>query len=312
VFATPAVRRIAKENNVDLKLVKGTGKDGRVSKEDILAFVEGKTPAKQPHQAQAHANQAQHQQSHKEAPHKAASAAVVKEDRREPIKGFKRAMVRSMNEAWQTIPHFGYCDEVTMNELKTLRGELQELAKERGVRLSFMPFFIKAASLALRQYPILNSSVSADESEIIYKAAHNIALAMDTPNGLIVPNIKNVEEKSIFEVAKDLNRLQDLGLKGQLGPADLADGTFCLSNVGTIGGTYTSPIIVRPQVCIGALGKTNAVPRFDAKGNVFAASIMNVSWSADHRVIDGATMARFGTLWKTYLEKPKTMIVDMK
>ena len=303
VFATPAVRRVAKENKVDLRQVKGTGKDGRVTKEDVLNFVEGKTGAAQP---SARTGGVVTVVPHGSVP------AVTKGDRREPIKGFKRAMVRSMNEAWQKIPHFGYCDEIVMNELIALRTELQETAKERGVRLSYMPFFIKAASLALRQYPSLNSSVSADETELIFRGSHNIGLAMDTPNGLIVPNIKHVEEKSVFEVAKDLNRLQELGAKGQLGPADLADGTFTISNIGTIGGTYTSPIIVHPQVCIGAVGKTVKLPRFDSKGQVYAASVMNVSWSADHRVIDGATMARFGTLWKTYLEKPATMVVDMK
>jgi 2-oxoisovalerate dehydrogenase E2 component (dihydrolipoyl transacylase) len=175
-----------------------------------------------------------------------------------------------------------------------------------------MPFFIKAASLALHQNPILNSSLSSDETELIYKEYHNIGVAMDTPNGLIVPNIKNVEDKSIIDIAKELNRLQGLASKGQLGSNDLADGTFTISNIGTIGGTYTSPIIVSPQVCIGAVGKVSAIPRFDKKGNVYPASIMNVSWSADHRVIDGATMARFGNAWKHYLENPKNFILSLK
>ena len=135
---------------------------------------------------------------------------------------------------------------------------------------------------------------------------------MDTSYGLIVPNIKNVESLSIVDIAEELSRIFDLAQRGKLGGSDLKDGTFTLSNIGSIGGTYASPVIMPPEVAIGALGKTRPLPRFDRDGNVVRADIMNVSWSADHRVIDGATMARFSNLWKKYLEDPSAMVFHMK
>ena len=134
---------------------------------------------------------------------------------------------------------------------------------------------------------------------------------MDTPQGLLVPNIKKVHQMSVVEIAEELNRLQDLGLRGKLGADDLKNGTFSLSNIGSIGGTYAKPVIMPPQVAIGAVGKVQKLPRFDANDNLVKAHIMNVSWSADHRIIDGATMARFSNLMKNYIENPASMILDL-
>lgn len=176
------------------------------------------------------------------------------------------------------------------------------------------------------------------------KAAHNIGVAIDTKDGLIVPNIKNVELKSIYEIAIELNRLQALASASKLAPGDLLGGTFTLSNIGSIGGTYMKPVILPPEVAIGALGKIQVgvfvlfcvifylqrkklvliviefprlkqkkkLPRFDQNNNVVAANIMQISWSADHRVIDGATMARFSNHVKKSLENIGAMLIDMK
>lgn len=220
-------------------------------------------------------------------------------------------MVKTMTAALR-IPHFGYCDEVDMTTLVELREDLKPLAESRGVRLSFMPFFLKAASLGLLQYPILNASLDDNCQNITYKAAHNIGIAMDTQQGLIVPNVKNIQVRSIFEIAAELNRLQSLGSSGQLTATDLTGGTFTLSNIGSIGGTYAKPVIMPPEVAIGAIGKMQVVPRFDSRGQVVKAQIVNISWSADHRIIDGATMSRFSNLWKSYLENPSSMLLDLK
>ena len=144
------------------------------------------------------------------------------------------------------------------------------------------------------------------------KGSHNIGIAMDTPSGLIVPNIKNVQDLSILEIARELNRLQELGAAGKLEKQHLEGGTFTLSNVGAIGGTYASPVLFLPQVAIGAIGKIQTVPRFDASNQVYPANILTVSWSADHRVIDGATMARFSNEMKSFIENPNAMILAMK
>ena len=135
---------------------------------------------------------------------------------------------------------------------------------------------------------------------------------MDTPQGLIVPNIKNVQDLSVMEIAQELNHLHSLGINGKLEKQHLEGGTFTLSNVGAIGGTYASPVLFLPQVAIGALGKIQTVPRFDENNAVYAANIINVSWCADHRVVDGATMARFSNEMKGFIEKPSTMLVAMR
>jgi len=306
VLATPAVRRIAHENNVPLSNIQGTGKDGRVLKEDILSYV---------------VNPTQKSSTLSQSPKSTItpqptgvppiSYTIQKHDRKVPLRGYQRIMAKSMTQAL-TIPHFGYSDEIDMTQLVALRNIMKETAKSKGIKLSYMPFILKAASLALRVYPMLNASLAPDLSEMIYKAAHNIGVAMDTPTGLVVPNVKNVEERSILEIAAELQRLQTLSKDAKLQQADLTGGTFTISNIGAIGGTYAHPVIMLPEVAIGAVGKIQKVPRFDAHDRVVAAHVMQVSWSADHRCIDGATVANFSNLWKSYLEEPSRMLVELK
>ncbi|XP_016430461.1 lipoamide acyltransferase component of branched-chain alpha-keto acid dehydrogenase complex, mitochondrial isoform X1 [Sinocyclocheilus rhinocerous] len=324
--ATPAVRRLAMENNIKLSEVIGTGKDSRILKEDILNFLARQTGAillpapfqeiRPPPPAAVAPSAPAAKPKEKRSPPSIPTPVIPKpvftgKDHTEPIKGFQKAMVKTMSAALK-IPHFGYKDEVDLSQLVRLRSELKGLAESRGVKLSYMPFFIKAASLGLLHFPIFNSSLDENCTNITYKAAHNIGLAMDTSQGLLVPNVKNVQMLSVFEIAVELNRLQTLGAAGQLGTADLTGGTFTLSNIGSIGGTYAKPVILPPEVAIGALGKIQVLPRFNHKGEVVKAHIVNVSWSADHRIIDGATMCRFSNLWRSYLENPASMVLDLK
>ncbi|XP_045442792.1 lipoamide acyltransferase component of branched-chain alpha-keto acid dehydrogenase complex, mitochondrial isoform X2 [Pipistrellus kuhlii] len=285
-LATPAVRRLAMENNIKLSEVVGSGKDGRILKEDILSFLEKQTGAILPPSPKAEIMPPPPKPKDTPLPAPVAKPVVVPgQDRTEPITGFQKAMVKTMTAALK-IPHFGYCDEVDLTALVRLREELKPVAAARGIKLSFMPFFIKAS--------------------------HNIGVAMDTQQGLIVPNVKSVQARSVVDIAAELNRLQKLGSLGQLSTADLTGGTFTLSNIGSIGGTYARAVILPPEVAIGALGAIKPLPRFSQKGDVYKAHIMKVSWSADHRVIDGATMSRFSNLWKSYLENPAAMLLDLK
>ncbi|XP_064604683.1 lipoamide acyltransferase component of branched-chain alpha-keto acid dehydrogenase complex, mitochondrial-like [Liolophura sinensis] len=314
VLTTPAVRRLAAENNINLSDILGTGKDGRILKEDLLRYLEsGKAIpvikiAKEPHVPPTSPVKAK-----SKPPGPAPTQPVISpgKDVTQPIRGMKKTMVKTMTAAL-SIPHFGYCDEINMTSLVALRAALRAMADQRGVKFSFMPIFLKAASLALQEFPILNSSLDENCQNITYKASHNIGIAMDTPQGLLVPCVKNVQSLSVFEIAAELNRLQERGSGGELGPEDLTGVTFTLSNIGTIGGTYTKPVILPPAVAIGAVGKIQELPRFNAEGNIYKAHIMQISWSADHRIIDGATMARFSNMWKKYLENPSSMILDLK
>ncbi|XP_017074454.1 lipoamide acyltransferase component of branched-chain alpha-keto acid dehydrogenase complex, mitochondrial [Drosophila eugracilis] len=303
-LATPSVRRLAKEHQLDLAKVPATGKNGRVLKGDVLEFL-GHVP---PGTNVPHPTLVDKKPAASSAPCSAAPVSVPA-DRVEVLKGVRKAMLKSMTESLK-IPHFAYSDEIDMTQLVQFRNQLQAVAKENGVpKLTFMPFCIKAASVALSKYPIVNSSLDLASESLIFKGAHNISVAIDTPQGLVVPNIKNCQAKNIIEIAKDLNALVERGRTGTLSPSDFADGTFSLSNIGVIGGTYTHPCIMAPQVAIGAMGRTKAVPRFNDKDEVVKAYVMSVSWSADHRVIDGVTMASFSNVWKQYLEQPALFLL---
>nr|XP_033342957.1 lipoamide acyltransferase component of branched-chain alpha-keto acid dehydrogenase complex, mitochondrial isoform X1 [Megalopta genalis]XP_033342958.1 lipoamide acyltransferase component of branched-chain alpha-keto acid dehydrogenase complex, mitochondrial isoform X1 [Megalopta genalis] len=285
-LATPAVRRIAMENRIALKDVVPTGKGGRVLKEDILAHLERISAGS----------------AGNAGPEKPANGKAV------PIKGYTKHMWKTMTRSL-SIPHFVYSDECTVNKLMAYRNEVKDNLKEQGVALSLMPFFIKAASRALEKVPQLNAWLDEDVQELRVLGGHNIGVAMDTPEGLVVPNIKNVQNLSILEIARELNRLQELGRKSSIPLIDLTDTTFSLSNIGVVGGTYTKPVILPPQIVIGAFGKVQKLPRFDEEGNIIAASIISVSWAADHRVVDGVTMARYSNLWKDYVENPSFLLI---
>ncbi|KAF0852348.1 mitochondrial branched-chain amino acid degradation dihydrolipoamide branched-chain transacylase E2 subunit [Andalucia godoyi] len=301
-LATPAVRRVAREKGIDLSSIRGSGPNGRVLVEDLESASSSSSSSSSPATAVESGNGALSSAF-------AASADVVI-----PVRGITRTMIKTM-ESSLSIPHLGYSDEIVMDKLISVRSQLKDACLERGVKITYMPFFIKACSLALSKYPILNSSLTGStegERVIVQKAAHNIGIAMDTPSGLLVPNIKNCESKSIFEIARELNDLQALAKAGKLSSAYLTGGSFSISNIGAIGGTYARPVIVPPEVGIGAIGKIQTLPRFDATGNIVKANILNISWSADHRIVDGATIAKFSNAVIGFIENPETLLVDLK
>ncbi|WP_445767688.1 dihydrolipoyllysine-residue acetyltransferase [Rheinheimera sp.] len=296
-LASPAVRRLARELNIDLAKVAGSGDKGRVYKEDVRAFADGKQTSAVAALQQVTA---------------VTPAPVAGGSRTEPIKGIKAAMARQMVESVSTIPHFTYCEEIDLTDLIALRLSLKDQYAKQGVKLTMMPFFIKALSLAINQFPIMNAKVNADCTELTYFDDHNIGIAVDSKIGLLVPNIKGCQHKSIIDIANDLTRLTEQAREGRVSPADLKGGTISISNIGALGGTVATPIINKPELAIVALGKVQTLPRFNSKGEVEARQLMQISWSGDHRVIDGGTIARFTNLWKQYLEQPSAMLVAMR
>ena len=286
VLTTPAVRKMAREHSIDLSKISGSGKQGRILKEDILSYLQ------QP----------------------AASQSVVINhitDRRESIKGVRKIMAERMAESMATIPHFTFVDEFDVTELIALRGKLADSYGSEDLKITLMPLFIKALSLAMLEFPILNSRANQEFTELTYLASHNIGMAVDGKTGLLVPNIKDVQQLSLLQLAEEVSRLTSAARSGVISPADLAGGTITVSNIGVIGGTAAMPIINKPEVAIVALGKIQRLPRFDSDNNVVARSILTVSWSGDHRVIDGGTLARFNKLWKQYLEDPQTLLLAL-
>ncbi|KAJ8116089.1 hypothetical protein ONZ43_g4518 [Nemania bipapillata] len=227
-----------------------------------------------------------------------------------------KAMTRSLS-----IPHFLYADEVDFSQLYELRQRLNNVlsqsAVEGGVsKLSYLPFIIKAVSLALYKFPVLNARVEIDpetsKPTLVHRSQHNIGVAIDSPIGLLVPVIKDVGSKNVLSIASELAGLQSRAAAGKLSVQDLSGGTITVSNIGNIGGTYLSPVIVEKEVAILGIGRMRTVPAFGEDDKVIKKQVCNFSWSADHRVIDGATMARAAEVVRQIVEEPDSMILHLR
>ncbi|MDT8878265.1 dihydrolipoyllysine-residue acetyltransferase [Halomonas saccharevitans] len=303
--ASPAVRRLLREHGLRLEQVPGSGKQGRVLKEDVQAFLSrGETESVDASPAAASPAAEKPQ-----AP--ARSAGSEGEERVEPMRGIRAAMARKMVASASTIPHFQYGEELDVTELLALRERLKPEAQAREARLTLMPFFMKAMALSIRDFPILNSRLNEAGDEIHYLPSCNIGMAVDGKAGLMVPNVKGVERLSLLQIAGEIQRLTEGAREGRVASADLQEGTISISNIGALGGTYAAPIINAPEVAIVAIGKTQWLPRFDADDNVVKRAIMTITWAGDHRLIDGGTIARFCNAWKGYLEAPETMLLHL-
>lgn len=306
--ASPAVRRLAREHELNLEDIDGSGKDGRVLKEDVQAYLDSASTGQRSATKPADSRPVDKSGA---ASGDSVSNAASQDIRIEPIRGVRAVMARRMVESASTIPHFIFNEDIDVTELLALREQLKPAAEAAGVRLTLMPFIMKAMALAIQKFPILNSRLSAEATEIHYLPSCNIGMAVDSESGLIVPNIKGVESLTLVEIASEVARLTTAAREGRAGQADLRDGTITISNIGALGGTYASPIINAPEVAIVALGRTQHLPRFDDSGQVVSRAIMPVSWAGDHRIIDGGTIARFSNCWKGYLESPQSMLLHM-
>ncbi|AQS35984.1 pyruvate/2-oxoglutarate dehydrogenase complex, dihydrolipoamide acyltransferase component [Shewanella psychrophila] len=305
-LASPAVRRMARSLDIDISTVTGSGKNGRVYKEDIQRHQSGISLSSNNVEPVSAAQEVSSTATN------TSQVSVHSENRVEPIRGVQAVMAKMMTESVSTIPHFTYCEEIDLTELVKLRESMKKKYSNDELKLTMMPFFMKSLSLAIKQFPVINSKVNADCTELTYFSRHNIGMAVDSKVGLLVPNIKDVQDKSILEIATEITRLTKAARSGRVSPGDLKEGTVSISNIGALGGTVATPIINKPEVAIVALGKMQILPRFNANGEVEARKIMQISWSGDHRVIDGGTIARFCNLWKLYLEHPQEMLLAMQ
>ncbi|KAK6335286.1 hypothetical protein TWF718_010719 [Orbilia javanica] len=305
-LATPAVRRLIKERGIDITKINGTGKDGRVLKEDVERYVEEPTESSTSSSPSAPSARPRTPQTES------------LEEQTVSLTPIQSMMFKTMTKSL-SIPHFLYADEAFIDRLVALRHTINKSLPQSGdpslKKISYMPFFIKAVSVALEEYPLINCRVDlSDEAKpkLVMRPQHNIGVAMDTPTGLLVPNIKNVQQLSILEIASELARLQAAGSAGKLSSADLKGGTITLSNIGNVGGTYVAPVVVTSEVAIMGIGRSKVVPAFDENGAVVPKTVVNFSWSADHRVVDGSTMARMASLVKRYCEEPELLISKLR
>lgn len=306
-LATPAVRHLTRELDVNIQDVNGTGRDGRVLKEDIYQFAK---------ERDNNASSSSPTQTSTPSPSSSGGAQI---ETTTPLSNTQAQMFKTMTKSL-TIPHFLYADELDFTGIAQLRSRLNTtLAKfpiDSVSKISYLPFVIKAVSLALDQYPILNARVDVDSSSskpaLVMRSQHNIGVAMDTPTGLLVPVIRNVASHSILSLASEITRLQGLASSGKLTSQDMSGGTITVSNIGNIGGTYVSPVIVEKEVAILGIGKIRSIPAFDAAGAVVKKEVCNFSWSADHRVVDGATMARAAEVVRGFVEEPESLVVRLR
>ncbi|KAG6053987.1 hypothetical protein E4U17_004169 [Claviceps sp. LM77 group G4] len=314
-LSTPAVRHLSKQFDIDINDIDGTGRDGRVLKGDIYKFVKARDES--PGGATTGTPMRTSLSS---------TRPGVQTETRIPLSPTQQMMFKSMTRSL-SIPHFLYTDEINFTELVALRIRLnkvlsQSVAVQVGQpnKLSYLPFIVKAVSMALHQFPILNSRVEiADDSigskpNIVMRSQHNIGIAMDTPHGLLVPVIQDVASRNILSIAVELVRLQKLAHAGSLSPDDMRGGTITVSNIGNIGGTYLSPVIVEKEVAILGIGRMRTVPAFDEQDDdkLVKRHVMNFSWSADHRVVDGATMARAADVVRRVVEEPDIMVMHLR
>ncbi|KAL6717935.1 hypothetical protein ACLMJK_004020 [Lecanora helva] len=299
-LATPAVRGLLKELGISISEVPGTGKDGRVLKEDVHRYATNRDAESS-------------KSSRGAAVRPSSNVDETQVEKIITLNPIQSQMFKTMTRSL-TIPHFLYADEIDVTAISTLRQRLNVQDNEH--KLSFLHFIIKAVSLALEDFPLMNARVEAgsngDPTKLIMREKHNIGIAMDTPQGLLVPNIKNVSSKSILDIASECSRLQALAKDGKLSMTDLTGGTITISNIGSIGGTYVAPVIVQSEVAILGVGKARTVPAFGDEGQVIRKDIMNFSWSADHRVIDGATMARMAERVRSFVEEPSLMMARLR
>jgi pyruvate dehydrogenase E2 component (dihydrolipoamide acetyltransferase) len=295
--AGPAVRRLARELGVDLGRVRGSGPAGRIVREDVITAVR---------QAGGQGTATRSRTSD--------TGATERDDwgpvRREQLSRMRKTIAANMVRSVSTIPHLTNFDDADVTELEHLRkASAQEYAKS-NVKLTALGFVIKAVSLSLRQHPVVNASIDMEKGELVYKDYVNIGLAVDTARGLVVPVLRNCDEMSIPQIAQAVADTAEKAKNSQYGIEDLRGGTFTISNLGAIGGTYSTPIINWPEVAILLVGRSRKIPvvRDD---RIEARLMMPLSLSYDHRVIDGAAAARFLKEVIGYLESPGRLLLAM-
>jgi pyruvate dehydrogenase E2 component (dihydrolipoamide acetyltransferase)/2-oxoisovalerate dehydrogenase E2 component (dihydrolipoyl transacylase) len=301
VVAAPSVRRMARRLGIDLMTVQGSGPNHRILIDDLATAVQ-RIPGTPPSVTK---------QSDQAEPSQTGSPITVAKPlagSRLPIRGLRRTIAERMTHANQTVPHFSYIDEVDVTDLVSVRNSLKDPLEKQGIKLTYLPFFIKAAVAALQEVPHVNASIDTETNEIVFHDQYHVGVATDSPSGLIVPVLRDADKKDIAQIARELAQLTELARAGKAKPEQLRGSTFTVTSIGSIGGLISTPIINEPEVGILGIGKIVKRPRFDDAGSVRAADIVYLSFSFDHRVVDGAVGARFANSMIARLNQPATML----
>lgn len=287
-LAVPPVRKLARDLGLEINLIPGTGKDGRVTVEDIRNF---------------HGAGSQFQKQER------TSIPQLPGDYEQPLIGIRQLMAKRMAESNVLIPHFSYFEQVDATRLVQLRQKIKIEAEHAGIHLTYMPFFIRALSLCLKRFPLVNSSLDIDRNKLIIHTVHNVGIAISTAHGLIVPVLKNAEALTLKEVITLFDDLKNKALHNQLHSSDMKDATITISNFGVLGGggLWATPIINYPEVAILAVARIQKQPIVKNEV-VIIRDLLHLSWSFDHRIIDGDLAASFSHHFATLIQNPAPLL----
>ncbi|PAE06967.1 branched-chain alpha-keto acid dehydrogenase subunit E2 [Terribacillus saccharophilus] len=302
IIAMPSVRKYAREQGVDIKQVSGSGKGGRVLAEDIDSFKNGGAAKSAP---QAEASEPAAEQK--------TAAPVVSGDEypesREKMSGIRRAIAKAMVNSKSKAPHVTLMDEVDVTELVAHRKKFKAVAAEKEIKLTYLPYVAKALVSVLKNFPILNSSIDDATDEIITKHYYNIGIAADTEKGLLVPVVKNADRKSIFTISQEINELAVKARDGKLAPDEMKGASSTISNIGSAGGQWFTPVINYPEAAILGVGRI-AEKAIVKDGEIVAAPVLALSLSFDHRIVDGATAQTAMNHLKRLLADPQLIMME--
>ena len=318
ILAAPAVRKRAFELDIELADVPSSHSTGRVTMDDIQAYIEraqkvSSVPALTTAMPSA-VSETRHEQANGASKNPSMfpgrQESIEATEERQPLTGLRKRIAEHMERSWRTIPHAAAFDELDGSELVALRQTLKPLAEQRGVHLTYMPLLIKLLIPVLKEFPIFNASLDEERREIVYKRVFHIGIAADSPEGLLVPVMRNADQLTIIQIAEQLERLVEGAQKRTLSLSEVAGSTFTLNNIGSFGGSSGTPIINYPEVAILAVGRLQEKAVVQ-NGAIVARTVMPLVLSFDHRVIDGALAGRFLARFKALVEHPQQLILDM-
>ncbi|MEY9978609.1 dihydrolipoamide acetyltransferase family protein [Lysinibacillus sp. RC79] len=306
IIAMPSVRKFARDNDVNIREVKGTGKNGRILKQDIENFLKGGGAVEAEVAPVANEEAIQQETTTQAAP-------VVLEgefpETREKMSGIRKAIAKAMVHSKQTAPHVTLMDEVDVTALVAHRKKFKDIAAEKGVKLTYLPYVVKALVSTLREFPEFNRSLDDATQEIIQKHYYNIGIAADTEKGLLVPVIKHADRKSVFAVSNEINELATKAREGKLAPHEMKGASMSITNIGSAGGQWFTPVINHPEVAILGIGRISEKPVIK-NGEIVAAPVLALSLSFDHRMIDGATAQNALNHLKRLLSEPELLLME--
>lgn len=289
ILAVPAARKLARERGIDLTGVQGSGPNGRIRVADVE----------------------KHQGASYQAPGPSFPTDLRALESRTPVRGLRRVIAKSLTESHLETVRTLHVDEADVTGLVNVREVLKPLAAARGVKLSYLPFFMKAVAQALQEFPMINASLDTETNEIVEKRYYNLGMAVATDNGLVVPVVKHVDQQNVIEIGREVQRLAAAARDGSLTPEDFQDGTFSLTNIGSLGGLFSFPIINLPEAAILGVHSIKKRPVVLADDSIVARSMIYLSLSFDHRIVDGAEGAMFTSRVIELIQEPEQLILDL-